>query len=243
MCTSSIHLNKQMEYINPSSPSSSHPPKQNTKIHEHNQLQRCYGNIHNNSHFAKNTPYPLSNKDYYYACMAANVAKCSTMTSRHGCVATTSNGKILTTATNCIRACSKEGFVADQCSCHAEIHALRKLYYSHVQSQRKKLNIYNSKKMKSFYNKITLYIVRIWKNNKWCDSAPCEQCIKMIKILCIKRIVFTNENGQLEKHNPQYYNTTFMTTGNRSIEQNRVFIQHNSAARLRRVELAAKCRN
>ena len=88
----------------------------------------------NDDPFSSSSPYPLSEKDYYYACMAAKTAIESTMTSRHGCVATSNNGKILSTAENCIRACSKEGFLADQCSCHAEIHALRKLYYSHVYS-------------------------------------------------------------------------------------------------------------
>lgn len=197
--------------------------------------------------FSPESPYSLSNKDLYYASMAAEAALESTMTSRHGCVATSNNGKILTSATNCIRACSKEGFIADQCSCHAEIHALRKLYYSHVQSsfqsRRHGVAFYNAKKMKSFYSKITLYIVRVGRDNKWYNSGPCEQCIKTIKMLSVKRIVFTNQDGQLEKHNPQHYHTSFMTTGNRSIEQNRVPIQHNSQARLRRVELVARYHN
>ena len=86
------------------------------------------------SPFSPESPYALTNKDYQNAMLAARVAEDSTMASRHGCVATCGNGKVLATATNCIRGCSKEGFLSDQCSCHAEIHALRKLYYSHVQS-------------------------------------------------------------------------------------------------------------
>lgn len=84
--------------------------------------------------FSPDSPYPLTTKDYYHASMAATEANNSTMASRHGCVATCGNGKVLASASNCIRGCSKEGFLSDQCSCHAEIHALRKLYYSHVQS-------------------------------------------------------------------------------------------------------------
>lgn len=87
-----------------------------------------------NMPFSQQSPYELTNKDYQNALLAARVAEDSTMASRHGCVATCGNGKVLATATNCIRSCSKEGFLNDQCSCHAEIHALRKLYYSHVQS-------------------------------------------------------------------------------------------------------------
>lgn len=84
--------------------------------------------------FSPDSPYDLTNKDYQHALIAAKAAEHSTMASKHGCVATCGNGKVLATATNCIRSCSKEGFLDDQCSCHAEIHALRKLYYSHVQS-------------------------------------------------------------------------------------------------------------
>ena len=95
-----------------------------------------------NMHFCSDSPYCLSSKDYYNANMAANIAEESEMTSRHGCVATYGNGKILASATNCIRSVSKEGFFGDQCSCHAEVHTLRKLYYSHVnssfQNQRKR---------------------------------------------------------------------------------------------------------
>jgi hypothetical protein len=104
---------------------------------------------------------------------------------------------------------------------------------------------YNGKKMKAFYSKITLYVVRVGRNNEWYDSSPCEQCARMIKTLNIKKIVFTNRDGKLEKHNPQNYTNNFMTLGNRAIEQNRfkVSIQHNFEAKLRRVELLAKYHN
>ena len=102
---------------------------------------------------------------------------------------------------------------------------------------------YNSKKMKSFYSKITLYVVRVGRNNELYDSSPCEQCAKTIKMLNVKRIVFTNKYGLLEKHNPQTYNTTFTTTGNRRIQEKRLLTQHNSRARHRRLELLAKYHN
>jgi len=202
---------------------------------------------HEHASFSKSSPYLLTSKDYYYASLAANAAQESTMTSKHGCVATRGSSHLLATATNCIRSCSKEGFLGDQCSCHAEIHALRKLYYSHVlpsfQTNRKRLVFYNGKKMHSFYSKITLYIVRVGKNNKWYDSSPCEQCASVIKMLNVKRIVFTNKDGLLEKHNPQYYNTSFATTGNRRIKDNTISTQHNFRARHRRLELLAKYHN
>lgn len=99
--------------------------------------------------------------------------------------------------------------------------------------------------MKAFYSKITLYVVRVGRNNEWYDSSPCEQCARMIKTLNIKKIVFTNRDGKLEKHNPQNYTNNFMTLGNRAIEQNRfkVSIQHNFEAKLRRVELLARYHN
>jgi tRNA(Arg) A34 adenosine deaminase TadA len=97
--------------------------------------------------------------------------------------------------------------------------------------------------MKAFYSKITLYVVRVGRNGEWYDSSPCMQCAKIIKILNIKRIVFTNKNGLLEKHNPQNYNTRFISLGDRAIKEKRVpvSIQHNSEAKVRRLELLAKC--
>lgn len=97
--------------------------------------------------------------------------------------------------------------------------------------------------MKSFYSKITLYVVRVGRNNELYDSSPCEQCAKTIKMLNVKRIVFTNKYGLLEKHNPQTYNTNFITTGNRRIQEKMLFTQHNSRARHRRLELLAKYHN
>lgn len=202
---------------------------------------------HEHESFSKSSPYLLTSKDYYYASMAANAGHDSTMTSKHGCVATCGSGHLLATATNCIRSCSKEGFLGDQCSCHAEIHALRKLYYSHVlpsfQTNRKRLVFYNGKKMRSFYSKITLYVVRVGKNNEWYDSSPCEQCANVLKLLNVKRIVFTNKDGLLEKHNPKYYNTSFTTTGNMRIKDKSLSTQHNFQARHRRLELLAKYHN
>lgn len=97
--------------------------------------------------------------------------------------------------------------------------------------------------MKAFYSKITLYVVRVGRNNQLYDSSPCEQCAKTIKMLNVKRIVFTNKYGLLEKHNPQNYTTNFTTTGNRRIREKALSTQHNSRARHRRLELLAKCYN
>lgn len=97
--------------------------------------------------------------------------------------------------------------------------------------------------MKAFYNKITLYVVRVGRNNQWYDSSPCEQCAKTIKMLNVKRIVFTNKDGLLEKHNPQKYTTNFTTTGNRRIKENELITQHNSRARHQRLEHLAKYYN
>lgn len=107
----------------------------------------------NNDPFSSSSPYPVSKKDLQYASLAADVAEQSLMTSRHGCVAV-GNGKVLASATNCIRPHSNEGFIGDQCSCHAEVHALRKLYYSHVnpsfQRQRKRYCLLQWQKNEGF---------------------------------------------------------------------------------------------
>ena len=59
-----------------------------------------------------------------YLAFAANEASKSTLLSQHGCVAV-ANGKIIGRGHNSIRTQSKDGFICNTCSCHAEIAALR----------------------------------------------------------------------------------------------------------------------
>lgn len=62
---------------------------------------------------------------------ASEEAEKSTMLHQHGCVITKGK-KIIGRGTNSIRTHSADGFIQDQCSCHAEVDALRKLYNNRV---------------------------------------------------------------------------------------------------------------
>lgn len=55
---------------------------------------------------------------------------------KHGCVITV-NGKIISNGHNNYRTCFNDQFYCQDCSCHAEIHALRNLWYKFC---RKKIN-------------------------------------------------------------------------------------------------------
>jgi tRNA(Arg) A34 adenosine deaminase TadA len=71
----------------------------------------------------------LSASDYNYLASAAHESKKSCLQSRHGCVAVT-NGKIRGRGHNSSRTQSCDGFIANTCSCHAEIAALRDLWHT-----------------------------------------------------------------------------------------------------------------
>lgn len=77
-----------------------------------------------------NTIRKISMRDRAFASVAVNCAEKSTMLMRHGCVAV-ANGRVLSTGHNHERSHSSDGFLENMCSCHAEIHALRKVCSQH----------------------------------------------------------------------------------------------------------------
>ena len=71
----------------------------------------------------------ISNTDYKYLTLAASEAQKSSMTMRHGSIAVIA-GKIVGRGYNNYRTNSKDGFINHSCSCHAEVHCLRNMFYS-----------------------------------------------------------------------------------------------------------------
>jgi len=63
-----------------------------------------------------------------FACMEAEK---STMLFQHGCVITKGR-KIIGRGNNSLRNHSADGFIQDDCSCHAEVDALRRIYNNRV---------------------------------------------------------------------------------------------------------------
>ena len=72
----------------------------------------------------------ISNQDMRFINCAAEEADKSPVLMRHGAVAV-ANGKILGRGHNHYRSTSKDQFIKNTCTCHAEIACLRNMYYSH----------------------------------------------------------------------------------------------------------------
>ena len=68
------------------------------------------------------------------------------------------------------------------------------------------------------YKKITLYIVRLSYNGTIHDSAPCKDCTKTLQQLGIKRIVYSNNDGDLTSCKMHEYIPKSSSLGRRFIE-------------------------
>ena len=72
----------------------------------------------------------ITQQDHKFITEALNEAYKSTVMMKHGCVAVI-NGKIRARGHNSTdRTMSKDNFIKNTCSCHAEIACLRNLFYS-----------------------------------------------------------------------------------------------------------------
>ncbi len=71
----------------------------------------------------------LSCTDYKFISAASQEAQKSSVLMRHGAVAV-ANGKILGRGHNHYRTTSKDGFIKNTCTCHAEIACLRQVFHS-----------------------------------------------------------------------------------------------------------------
>jgi len=68
-------------------------------------------------------------------------------------------------------------------------------------------NNFIPKKLKKIFKNLTLVVIRKSKKNccekEFTQSKPCNNCIGLIQMLGIKKILYTNENGEIiyEKSN------------------------------------------
>ena len=123
-------------------------------------------------------------------------AEKSDMLFQHGCIATY-GGKIIATGYNCHKIRSHNDlFTNDQCSCHAEINVLKKIYFKNY-SKRHKLN--------KIMKKTTLYVSRTSITRQNVNSAPCEKCMNMIRLFKIKKLVFSQENKLCEYNSKDFF--------------------------------------
>ena len=73
----------------------------------------------------------ISLLDQKFLSLAAHEASKSKVLMRHGCVAVV-NGKVLSKGYNNYRTQSKDQFLKDTCSCHAEVDTIRHLYNTYT---------------------------------------------------------------------------------------------------------------
>ena len=139
----------------------------------------------------------ISNRDQRFVELAAQQAIRSDCLMQHGCIAV-KNGRIIGRGYNNYRTTSNDGFIQNCMTCHAEISALRQV-----------------SKLNKDFKKVSLYIVRVDHNKCLKSSAPCIDCMKHILRLKIKRIIYSNEQGEITVKDPKNYITQHTTTGKR----------------------------
>jgi deoxycytidylate deaminase len=60
------------------------------------------------------------------------------------------------------------------------------------------------------------------------NSAPCCQCVKVMRRFNIKTITYSEDNNQLVKTNLKNYNKVHISSGERAIIENRVTLFNKS---------------
>jgi tRNA(Arg) A34 adenosine deaminase TadA len=144
-----------------------------------------------------------SNSDLRFASAALEESQKSPLAYRIGCVAVVS-GKVAARGHNHYRTYSKDGFIKNTCSCHAEIDVLRKCLKQQINK------------------KINLYVMRTSSNGDVACSAPCIDCFMKMKDFNIKNIVYIGHDGELKKKNMDTFVSTHVSSGKRAITEKRV---------------------
>lgn len=73
---------------------------------------------------------------------------------------------------------------------------------------------FNEVKFQKLVKKATIYIARVaGEGDRLKESGPCIDCLKKIKSLGVKRMVFSTNTGTFEVHNPQDYHKVHTSSG------------------------------
>ena len=144
----------------------------------------------------------LTNKMESIYALSLDAASKSNLLFRHGCVATY-GGKVICKGCN-THTYSTDDFIKNSCSCHAEIFVLRYMFQKYKRQHKEE-------KIRRIFRKTTLYISRLAHSGDSQTSAPCIDCLQIIKSFEIKRIIFYN-NGY-HSMNPFDYETTHLSYG------------------------------
>ena len=122
---------------------------------------------------------------------------------RHGCIATY-GGKIIATGYNTSK------YDKNTCTCHAEVNVLNALYNNYCRKQKRE-------KILKILKKTTLYISRLTQGGFSDDSAPCVDCLQVIKTYNIKKIIFCMNNNYFCIH-PEMYKDAKSSDGHNFVQ-------------------------
>ena len=170
---------------------------------------------------SKITTTTCTNRDEKYACLALRAANSSNMKyHQHGCIAV-ADGTILASGCNSYgSSSSKDKYLQNTCTCHAEVDVMRKIERLLVKKQ-----IHNTNTRARFLSRISIYVVRKNKQgNQYKDSTPCANCGNFMKSLNIKNVIYSNASGTLTKCRVRDYTTTYASQGT-------TFLNHGSVNR------------
>lgn len=131
---------------------------------------------------------------------------------RHGCIATY-GGKIICKGCN-TTTYSTDDFIKNNCTCHAEINVLRRLYTKYQRQSKEN-------KILRIFRKTTLYISRLTNSGQSQNSAPCAECLTIINKFQIKRIIFCN-NQIYYSIDPSTYETEHHSYGKLYVDKMRL---------------------
>lgn len=73
--------------------------------------------------------------------------------------------------------------------------------------------------MKKVYKKTTIYVVRCNNKGLLTESAPCNNCLEMMKFLNIKRIVYSKDNDEFVSCKPCDLNINHVSAGAKHLEK------------------------
>ena len=159
----------------------------------------------------------ISSSDLKFLEQAKEESYRSPVSMKHGCVAVV-NGRVLATGHNNYRTSSRDGFICNSCTCHAEMAALRNLNKRTGRRGKNYQHSMNETNLKSLFKKTTLYIARTGNNGEFRDSGPCIDCLNVIKSLNLKKIVYSCSDNSLVVCKPSEYIPVHHTFGRKHID-------------------------
>ena len=160
----------------------------------------------------------ISSNDFKFLEEARYESFRSPVSMKHGCVAVV-NGRIMATGHNHYRTSSKDGFICNSCTCHAEMDALRNMNKRTGRRGKNLQHSLNETNLVSLFKKTTLYIARTGNNGEFRDSGPCADCLSVIKSLNLKKIVYSCSDNTLVVCKPSEYTPVHHTFGRKHIER------------------------